>query len=69
MSMPLSITSTGRNISAIPQANGDMRDMGRMVVGDFFASGSRVRQSEGIGWLPIALIGGFALVGIKLWRS
>ena len=69
MAMPFSITSTGRNISAMPQANGDVRDMGMMTVGDFFASGSRVRQSEGLTWLPIALIGGFALVGIKLWRS
>lgn len=69
MAMPFSITSTGRNISAMPQANGDMRDMGEMTVGDYFARGSRVRKSEGIGWLEIAMVGGIGLVALQIWKK
>lgn len=50
-------------------ADGAMRDMGFMSVGDFYASGSRVRKTEGIDWKILAIVGAVAVVGLKVWKS
>ncbi|MDI5984899.1 hypothetical protein QLQ85_08855 [Halomonas sp. M4R5S39] len=62
---PFSITSTGRNIMAEPSADGDMRDMGTLTVGDYYARGSRVRQ--GSGWQEYSVVGVVILAGLGLW--
>lgn len=48
---------------------GHAGDAGTMTVGDYYASGSRVRQSSGWGWAELAVIGGVALLGLLVWRK
>lgn len=48
---------------------GNTGNIGGMTVGDYYASGSRVRQSSGWGWAELAVIGGVALLGLLVWRK
>lgn len=69
MGAPLSISSTGRNTGPSEAGNyGDTDGLG-LTVGDFYASGSRVRKDNGIDWKMIAIIGVVGLVGLKVWQK
>lgn len=46
---------------------GGTRDVGTLTVGDYYARGSRVRRSEGVGWLEMAIVGAVGLGGLYLW--
>ena len=35
-------------------------------IGDYYGSGSRVRQSSGWGWKELAVVGVVAIVGLKV---
>lgn len=47
---------------------GGVRDIGVMSVGDYYGTGSRVRQASGWGWQEIAVIGVVALVAYRLYK-
>ena len=68
MAVPMSLSGSGG--SAGPSSAGSYGDTGGMglTVGDFYASGSRVRKSEGLDWKMLAIIGAVAVVGIKVWK-
>lgn len=46
---------------------GGTGDVGTLTVGDYYARGSRVRQSEGLGWLELGIIGAVGLGAVWLW--
>ncbi len=48
---------------------GSTGGIGTMTVGDYYASGSRVRQSQGWAWGELAVLGAVALVGLVVWRK
>lgn len=48
---------------------GSSDGMGALTVGDYYASGSRVRKNEGINTLHLVAIGGAAAVLVYLWRQ
>ncbi len=48
---------------------GHTGDLGGMTVGDYYASGSRVRKSQGWAWKEVGVLGVVALVGWVVWRK
>lgn len=72
MSAPPPIPSVTGGASGPSTAadTGNARDVGTMTVGDYYATGSRVRQSQdGWGWQELAALGVVGIVGLVLWRK
>lgn len=62
--VPMSFSGSGGH--AGPSNAGSYGDTGGMgqTIGDYYGSGSRVRQSSGWGWKEIAVVGVVAVAGL-----
>lgn len=66
---PMSFSGSGGSAGPSSAGNsGDTQGLG-LSVGDFYASGSRVRKDNGIDWKMMAIIGVVGLVGLKVWQK
>ncbi|MFP3343520.1 hypothetical protein R0J87_13525 [Halomonas sp. SIMBA_159] len=66
MPMPISGGHAGPSTSG---EGGSSDGMGSLTVGDYYASGSRVRKSEGISAFHLAAIVGAVALVVYLWRK
>lgn len=69
MAMPMSLSGSGGSAGPSSAGNyGATKGLG-LTVGDFYASGSRVRKNNGIDWQMLAIIGVAGVVALKVWKS